>query len=259
MNYQYLIFEQKDNALIITLNRPEALNAINTHLMKELNNFFNRDIDNYRIKGIIIQGSGEKAFAAGADIKEFEGLSAAQAEIMSTYGQETYFAIEKCKIPVIAVIKGFALGGGCELAMACHLRVGGPKARFGQPEVNLGLPPGYGATQRLVQLIGRSKALEMLLTTDMVDVTEAYRLGLVNYIANENEELSLALKIVEKLATKSPIGIQKVIECVNAYSDKEKDGYYAEAAAFGVCAGTEDFKEGALAFVEKRKPIFNGK
>ncbi|MCB0592707.1 MAG: enoyl-CoA hydratase/isomerase family protein, partial [Phaeodactylibacter sp.] len=199
------------------------------------------------------------AFVAGADIKEFLALDAAQGQAMAQRGHNIFFSIERFPKPVIAAVNGFALGGGCELAMACHLRVATENARFGQPEVNLGLIPGYGGTQRLIQYIGKSKAIELLMTADMIGAEEAYRLGLVNYVVPPGEETAKAAELIAKIASKGPVAIAKVIESVNAYFQYNEDGFACEVQAFGVATGTEDFREGAAAFIEKRKPDFKGK
>lgn len=210
------------------------------------------------LKGVVITGAGEKAFVAGADITEFQGLNPQQGRELAQRGQDTFYLIEHFKRPVVAAVNGFALGGGCELAMACHLRIAGEKARFGQPEVNLGLIPGYGGTQRLVQYIGKSKAMEYLMTAEMIGAADALQLGLVNYVVPAGEEVSKAKELIEKIAQKAPVAITKIIKTVNAYYTAETDGFIAEINAFGECCATEDFHEGAAAFVEKRKAVFKG-
>jgi enoyl-CoA hydratase len=243
---------------LITIERPEALNAINRAVMDGLGDFFRSHRGDAAIKGAIITGSGEKAFAAGADIKEFASLTEEEGSALSKKGQDVYFAIENFHAPVIAAVNGFALGGGCELAMACHMRVAGEKAKFGQPEVNLGLLPGYGATQRLVHYIGKPKAIELLLTADMIDAVEAHRLGLVNQVTEQGKEVEAARAILAKIAAKAPIAVDYILQCVNA-SDEGKAGYVLEHQLFGKCLITEDAREGAAAFVEKRKAEFKGK
>ncbi|MCC7245705.1 MAG: enoyl-CoA hydratase/isomerase family protein [Saprospiraceae bacterium] len=259
MQYEILTLEINNGIAILTINREKALNALNRQTFSELEHFFGEaghDIPD--LKGVIITGAGEKAFVAGADITEFAGLSPKEGMALSKRGQDILYLIERFHKPVVAAIKGFALGGGCELAMACHLRIAGEKARFGQPEVNLGLTPGYGGTQRLVQYIGKTKALELLLTADMIGAEEAYRLGLVNAVVAPGEEMAKATELIEKIAAKAPYAVAKVIECVNAFYE-EGDGFWKEVDAFGECCATEDFKEGAAAFVEKRKANFTGK
>jgi enoyl-CoA hydratase len=260
MTYENIKVDFKDNILFLTINREKALNALNGRTMTELHHFFYETApNNTAARGIIITGAGEKAFIAGADIKEFLELDAEKGAEMSRFGQEVFYFIERFPKPVIAAVNGFALGGGCELAMACHIRIAGEKARFGQPEVNLGIIPGYGGTQRLIQLIGKGKATEFLMTGDMIGAEEAHRLGLVNYVVPQGEEVAKAVELIEKIASKAPLAIAKVIECVNAYFDKKVDGFDFEVNEFGKLTNTEDFKEGATAFVERRTPNFKGK
>lgn len=259
MTYENLLITEDNGVLILTINRPQALNALNTQTMLELWQFFSKDAPKRtNVKGVIITGAGEKAFVAGADIKEFLALDTNSGAAMAQRGQDTFFLIERFSKPVIAAVNGFALGGGCELAMACHLRVVGERAKFGQPEVNLGIIPGYGGTQRLVQYIGKTKAMELLMTADMIGAEEAHRLGLVNYIVPAGEEVAKAKELLEKIATKGPIAIAKIIESVNAYFDEKQDGFAREVTEFGNTTGTEDFREGASAFIEKRKANFKG-
>ncbi len=259
MTYENLILTEDDGILIVTINRPQALNALNNQTMQELQQFFGEDAPNrIGVKGIILTGAGDRAFVAGADIKEFMGLDAETGAKMSQRGQDVFFLIERFSKPVIAAVNGFALGGGCELAMACHIRVASEKAKFGQPEVNLGIIPGYGGTQRLIQHIGKGKALELMMTGDMMAATEAYQRGLVNHVVPEGEEVAMAKGMIEKIATKGPVAIAKVIETVNAYFDKQQDGFKREVQEFGNTVGTEDAKEGASAFMEKRKANFKG-
>jgi enoyl-CoA hydratase len=250
----------QDSTLTITIDRPESLNAINTDVMNELAKVINETAKNPKIRGIIITGSGEKAFVAGADIKELASLNKDQAFALAQHGLKTFKAIEDCPKPVIAVVNGFALGGGCELAMACHMRIATENARFGQPEVNLGIIPGYGGTQRLTQLIGRGKALELLLTADMVSAADAKTLGLVNHVvATKQEALDLANKILSKIISKAPIAVENIIKSVNAGFSFENGGYAAESNYFAECSTTEDFKEGTTAFMAKRPANFQGR
>jgi len=211
------------------------------------------------LKGVIITGAGEKAFVAGADIKEFSDFKGDDAENVSARGQMIFDLIEKFPKPVIAAVNGFALGGGCELAMACHMRIASERARFGQPEVNLGIVPGYGGTQRLPQLIGRGRALEYLMTGDMINAQEAYRIGLANHVVPHGEEVKKAKEIITKIGTKAPLAVAGVIDCVDIHYSGVMDGMRYEAHKFGEVSKTEDFKEGAGAFVERRKATFKGK
>ena len=260
MTYENLQISIEDGIAIITINREKALNALNRKTMSELRYFFETEgADRTDISGVIITGAGEKAFVAGADITEFQGLNAAQGKELSQYGQDVFELIEEFKKPVVAAVNGFALGGGCELAMACHLRIAGAKARFGQPEVNLGLIPGYGGTQRLIQYIGKTKATELMMTADMISATDALQLGLVNYVVPVGDEVAKAKELLNKIATKAPGAIAKIIKTVNAYFAAETDGFASEVSAFGECCATEDFREGAAAFVEKRAANFKGK
>lgn len=258
--YENLHINLTDGIAVVTISREKALNALNTRTMLELQRFFEQDGPQIPgLKGVVLTGAGEKAFVAGADITEFNGLDAAEGAAFAQRGQDIFFRIERFHRPVVAAVNGFALGGGCELAMACHLRVAGEKARFGQPEVNLGLIPGYGGTQRLVQYIGKGKALELLMTADMIGAEEAHRLGLANYVVPAGEEVNKAKELIEKIAAKAPIAISKIIESVNAYYEPTTDGFAKEVDAFGQCCATDDFREGASAFVEKRKAEFQGR
>ena len=260
MDYQNILVEDDNGIIVLTINREKALNALNQQTMSELKSFFEKDYEELpQIKGVIITGMGPKAFVAGADITEFIGLTNT-GEQMAQRGQDIFLMIERFHRPVIAAVNGFALGGGCELAMACHIRIASPNARFGQPEVNLGIIPGYGGTQRLVQYIGKGRALELLMTADMIDATEGYRMGMVNHVVDEGQTVAKAKEIIEKIATKAPVAIQKIIECVNAFFDPGGDaGFFREVVEFGKTSKSSDFKEGANAFVEKRKANFKGK
>lgn len=259
MDYKNILIEEENGIVVVTINRPKALNALNSETIKEIGHYFGEVAPTQKdIKGVIITGAGEKAFVAGADIKEFLGIDAKRGAEISRFGQEAFFKIERLNKPVIAAVNGFALGGGCELAMACHMRIAGAKARFGQPEVNLGLIPGFGASQRLVQYIGKGKALELLLTADMIGAEEAERLGLVNKVVEVGTEVEAAKAMLKKIVTKGPLAVAKTIECVNAYFEEGVDGFEKEIEGFGFSTGTKDFVEGATAFVEKRKAEFKG-
>lgn len=260
MTYENLLIQEEQGIITITINREKALNALNKQTMLELKQFFEEDGNNRgNLIGVILTGAGNRSFVAGADIKEFLGMDTNGGAELAQRGHEIFFSIERFHRPVIAAVNGFALGGGCELAMACHMRIAGEKAKFGQPEVNLGLIPGYGGTQRLIQYIGKSKAMELLMTGDMLDAQEAYRLGLVNYVVPPGAEVAKAKELLRKIAAKGPIAISKIIASVNAYFQYDEDGFAREVKEFGNTTGTEDFQEGAAAFIEKRKANFKGK
>ena len=254
-----LLTENIDGILTITINRPKSLNALNKLTIQEIGAAIKEVYNNQEIKGAILIGAGDKAFVAGADISEFTSLSQEDAKALSKAGHDIFNAIENCPKPVIACVNGFALGGGCELAMACHMRIASPNARFGQPEVNLGIIPGYGGTQRLIQLIGRGRAYELLTTANMIDAEQAKEWGLVNYVEIHDDLIVKASAVINKIAKKAPLAIAKTVKCINAYFDKNKDGFKAEIDEFAACAATADFKEGASAFLEKRKANFKGK
>lgn len=259
VTYQNLLVNVDNGVALVTINREKALNALNSQTILELKSFFETDAHAIEgLKGVIITGAGEKAFVAGADITEFQHLSAEQGRELAQRGQDVFFLIERFPKPVIAAVNGFALGGGCELAMACHLRIAGEKAKFGQPEVNLGLIPGYGGTQRLVHCIGKTKAMELLMTADIINAGDSYHLGLVNHVVPSGLEVAKATEIIEKIAEKAPFAIAKVIQAVNACFEDGKNGFAEEVNFFGECCDTTDFREGATAFIEKRKPNFTG-
>jgi enoyl-CoA hydratase len=248
----------EDRVAVLTICRPKALNALNQEVLSELYQFFTKDISTCDIMGVIITGDGEKSFVAGADISEFMEVKPGDS-MGAERGHEVFNAIENCHLPVIAAVNGYALGGGCELAMACHIRVASKNALFGTPEVNLGIIPGYGGTQRLVQLIGKGKALELMMTTDMINADEAYRLGLANHVTEAGDEINKAKELLNKIAKKAPLAISKVIDSVNAYFDKGRNGYQTEMDNFKFLSSTDDFREGAGAFLEKRKASFQSK
>lgn len=258
MSYTNLLVEEQDGILHVTINRPKALNALNQVTMGEIAALFGKDYANRKdLKGVLLTGSGDRAFVAGADIKEFIGVAAeGSGQEMAQKGQDVFFLIERFHRPVVALINGFALGGGCELAMSCHLRIATESARFGQPEVNLGIIPGYGGTQRLNQIIGKGKAMEMTLTGNMIDAAEAHRIGLVNYTLPAEGARAKALELLTTIGTKGPVAIEESIKAINAYY--ATSDFAEEAAAFGRTSQTKDFAEGAAAFVEKRKADFKG-
>ena len=214
---------------------------------------------NADIKAVILTGAGQKGFVAGADISEFVGLNSGEGMELARRGQEIFFRFENCSKPIVAAVNGFALGGGCELAMACHFRIAAENAKFGQPEVNLGLIPGYGGTQRLVQLIGKGRALELLMTGGMIDAPTALQYGLVNYVVPQEELLPKAISLLQTITAKAPLAISHCIKSANAVFDHSKNGYEVELEAFGDCFDTADMKEGTAAFLEKRKANFTGK
>ena len=245
--------------LIVTISRPESMNALNAEVLNGLREITQEAYQNKTVKGIILTGEGDKAFVAGADIKELSLLNKEQALVLAQKGQILFKQLEDSPKPIIAAINGFALGGGCELAMACHIRIATENAKFGQPEVNLGIIPGYGGTQRLTQLVGRGKALELIMTADFISAQEAKAIGLVNHVvANREELMELAMKMMTKILSKSPVAIEQVIKSVNASFTGEEIGYKTEAESFATCAASEDFKEGTTAFMEKRKANFKG-
>jgi enoyl-CoA hydratase len=258
MNYNHLILEPKESILYVTISRPKFLNALNREVFSELEEMITYSINNKEIKGIIITGSGDKAFVAGADIKEFMNFSKEQAMELAANGQRIFQLFEDSPKPIIAAVNGFALGGGCELAMACHLRVASVNASFAQPEVALGVTPGYAGTQRLVQLIGKTKALEFLISGEKFSAQTAKELGLVNYICEQEVLLTVATDLMKKILKNSTSAIAGVIRCVNSFYNKTLNGYHKEVEEFGKCFETVDFKEGTTAFVEKRKPDFRG-
>jgi enoyl-CoA hydratase len=259
MQYQTLLTSLENNTLTITINRPDKLNALNKVVMEELNTVTDEVYNNDEIRSVILTGAGPKAFVAGADISEFLGLSVDEGKGLAQKGQKIFKKIEESPKPVVAAVNGFALGGGCELAMACHFRIASTNAKFGQPEVNLGLIPGYGGTQRLTQLIGKGRAIEMIISSNMIDADTALQYGLVNHVVASEELLEKAKSILSVVNTKAPIAVAKSIEAANAVFDETKNGYDVEVKAFGECFGTEDMKEGTTAFLEKRKASFSGR
>ncbi len=259
MNYENIVTERQGKTLIVTLNRPTKLNALNVDTLTEIEEAFQEAYDDPEVGGIILTGSGEKAFAAGADIAEIAELSEMTGRKFAESGQEVFFLIENCPKPVIAAVNGYALGGGCELAMACHMRVATQKAKFGQPEVSLGVIPGYGGTQRLTQLVGKGRSMELILTGDTIDAAEAYRIGLVNHVTETQAEmLERCHQILNKIYTKGPIAVGLAIDCINATLTAD-DGFQTEANNFANCCRTDDFREGTTAFLEKRTADFQNR
>ncbi len=256
--FQNILTKTENAVCTITVNRPDKLNALNAHTIQEIGMAVKDAENDAAVRIIILTGAGEKSFVAGADISEFKGYSLEQAKKLSADGHRVFDGIENCSKPVIAAVNGFCLGGGCELAMACHLRVASDNARFGQPEVKLGLIPGYGGTQRMPRLIGRTKATELLMTTDMINAQEALALGLVNHVVNLDALIPKCLEIAEKIKKQAPLAIGGIIKCVNDYYSN-KNGFQSEIDTFGYCFTTDDSKEGANAFLEKRAADFKGK
>lgn len=258
MAYQNLLSEVKENILYVTINREKALNALNKDTLTELAHVINFAGKTDEVRGVILTGAGEKAFVAGADIKEFSDYSGKQGEELAKLGHEQVFnAIENSPKPFIAAINGFALGGGLELAMACHIRIASDNAKLGLPEVTLGLIPGYGGTQRLTQLVGKGKAIEMITTAGMVTALDAEKIGLVNYVVPQPDLMSKAEEILNLIKMRAPLAVSAAIKSIIAST--KTDGYGVEIEEFGKCFETNDFKEGIAAFIEKRKAIFKGK
>jgi len=258
MDFNNLVLNLESGILTITISRERKLNALNIETIEEISKAFEKVYDENEIKGVIITGAGAKAFVAGADIQEIADLNNMNGRKFAERGQEVFATIENCPKPVIAAVNGFALGGGCELAMACHIRVASENAKFGQPEVNLGIIPGYGGTQRLTQLVGKGRAFELILTGDIISAEEAHRMGLVNHLTAPEEVINKANEILKKILSKAAVAVAQSIEAINAVFSTD-DGYQKEANAFGSCLSTEDFAEGTAAFLQKRKPIFTGK
>lgn len=258
--YQTILTDVQNGIMTITINRPDKMNALNKDVISDLGKALEEVYENDEIKSAIITGAGAKAFVAGADISEFTDLDSTGGSALGQRGADLVFnKIENCPKPIIAAVNGFALGGGCELAMACHFRIASENARFGQPEVNLGLIPGYGGTQRLVQLIGKGKAMELLITADMIKADEAKTLGLVNHVVTAEELLPKAVEILTKIGTKAPVAVSKIIALVNQAATVSHEGFANEIKEFGACFDTEDKKEGTTAFLEKRAANFIGK
>lgn len=260
MNFENILVDQNDGLATITINRPKKLNALNRATIEELNSVLCQLENDNNTKVIIITGSGDKAFVAGADISEFAHFSVEDGGRLAAKGQKLLFdLVANFPKPVIAAVNGFALGGGLELAMSCHFRVASDNARMGLPEVSLGVIPGYGGTQRLPQLVGKGKAMEIIMTAGMISADEALSCGLVNHVTTQEELLSLAQKIAAKIMRNSMVAIEAAIRAVNANYEDGVNGFEVEIDAFGNAFGTEDFKEGTTAFLEKRKPDFPGK
>ncbi|HEX7335952.1 MAG TPA: enoyl-CoA hydratase-related protein [Gemmatimonadales bacterium] len=254
-----LLFELADGIARITINRPDKLNALNATVIAELGDAVTRVETDAAVRGVILTGAGHKAFVAGADITELAEQTPLDGKARSLLGQQVFRRLERCGKPVIAAVNGFALGGGCELAMACHIRIAAESAKFGQPEVKLGIGPGYGGTARLPRLVGRGRALELLLTGSMIDAAEAYRIGLVNRVVPADRLLPESEALARAILENGPLSIQACLEAVDAGLDTSLDqALLLEANHFGLLSATSDMKEGTKAFVEKRKPVFKG-
>ncbi|HMN49944.1 MAG TPA: enoyl-CoA hydratase-related protein [Ignavibacteriaceae bacterium] len=260
MEYKNLLIDIKDGIAIITVNRPDKLNALNHNTLIELHSAFEELKTNQEVYVVILTGSGEKAFVAGADISELNKLDMLEAKKFAEFGQSVFSLIENFDKPVIAAVNGFALGGGCELALSCHIRLASENAKFGQPEVNLGIIPGYGGTQRLTRLINSGRAMEMILTGDMIDAFEANKIGLVNKVYPLSDLMSKAWEMAVKISGKGQQAIRFAVKAINIVDEvSSAQGQNFEASLFALCCGTEDFKEGTSAFLEKRKPSFKNK
>jgi enoyl-CoA hydratase len=260
MNFENLLIVIENGIGQITINRPSKLNALNKATIEELHNAFENLENSNDVRVIIVTGEGEKAFVAGADISEFANFSVEEGAQLAAQGQELLFDfVENLKTPVVAAVNGFALGGGLELAMSCHFRVASDNAKMGLPEVSLGVIPGYGGTQRLPQLIGKGRAMELIMTAGMIDAETAKTYGLVNHVVPQTELIEFTKSIATKIMKNSPMAIGKAIKAINANYKDGINGFETEIRNFGKCFGTEDFKEGTTAFLEKRKATFSGK
>jgi enoyl-CoA hydratase/carnithine racemase len=255
-----VLYEKKDSIAYVTLNRPKVLNALNTPTWKDLRTVFEDSRDDAAVRGVILTGAGDKAFIAGADISELAEVTAVEAEKSSSFGQAVLNLIENLGKPVVAAINGFALGGGCETAMACTVRVASENAKFGQPEVTLGLIPGGGGTQRLPRLVGKGRALQLILSGEMINAQEAYRIGLVNEVVQAGALIKRAEAILKKISSNAPFAVTYALEATNrGMETSQSEGLALEASYFGLCAATEDKEEGTSAFLEKRVPRFQGR
>ncbi len=260
MNYETLLLEKRDGIAFVTINRPEKLNALNQKVMKELRACFEQIRDDRETKAVIVTGAGEKSFVAGADINELAVETPVSGRVTSLAGQRTLDLIENLGKPVIAAVNGYALGGGCELAMACTLRIASENARFGQPEVKLGIIPGYAGTQRLARLVGKGRAMELVLTGDPINAQEAYRIGLVNQVVPQKDLPATAESVARKIMANGPLAVRFAMEAVNhGLEMSEAEGQFLEATLFGLCCSTEDKNEGTRAFLEKRPAKFVGR
>ena len=260
LKLENVLYEKRNGLAYVTVNRPKVLNALNTPTWSDIRTAFEDARDDVAVRGVILTGAGNKAFIAGADISELSKATALDAERASRFGQEVLDLIENLGKPVIAAVNGFALGGGCETAMACTIRIAVDTAKFGQPEVTLGLVPGGGGTQRLPRLVGKGRALQLILSAEMISAQEAYRIGLVNEIVPAADLLTRAEAILKKIASNAPMAVKFALTAVNKGLETSQDeGLLLEASYFGLCAATEDKNEGTTAFLEKRVPRFSGR
>ena len=259
MNLTALLYAVNDGIATITINRPDKLNALNGTVMTELSQAFKAAATDESVGGVLLTGAGPKSFVAGADITQFKTLSARTAYGFAQQGQAVFDQIEQMTKPVVAAVNGYALGGGCELAMACHMRVASTKARFGQPEVNLGLIPGYGGTQRLPRLVGKGRAIELILAADPIPAQRAYEIGLVNHVVEPDELIATAERLLQKIISKAPIAVAMALRAIQASEQPLAEGQALEATLFGLCCDSDDFTEGVSAFLERRSPSFQGK
>jgi enoyl-CoA hydratase/carnithine racemase len=260
LKLENVLYEKKGSTAYVTLNRPKVMNALNARTISELKSVFEDARDDSAIRGVIFTGAGDKAFAAGADIGEMAADTPITAEEKTRAGQAVTTLIENLGKPVIAAVNGFALGGGCELSMACTFRLASETAKFGQPEVKVGIMPGYGGTQRLARLVGKGRALKLILTAEVIDAAEAYRIGLVNEVVPLSGLIARAETILQQIYANAPVGVKFSIEAVNRGLETNlEEGLFLEASLFAICTGTEDKKEGTSAFLEKRAPQFQGK
>jgi enoyl-CoA hydratase/carnithine racemase len=260
LTLENVLYEKRSGIAYVTLNRPKVLNALNTPTWKDLKRAFEDARDDAAVRGVILTGAGDKAFIAGADISELAHVTAVEAEKSSSYGQGVLNLIENLGKPVVAAVNGFALGGGCETAMACTIRIASEKAKFGQPEVTLGLIPGGGGTQRLPRLVGKGRALQLVLSGEMINAQEAYRIGLVNEVVSASELITRSEVILKKIFSNAPIAVKYALEAANKGMETSlSEGLALEASYFGLCAATEDKKEGTSAFLAKRAPQFHGR
>src|SRR5271170_4107866 len=260
LSLETVLYEKKGAIAYVIVNRPKVLNALNHQTWADLRTAFEGAQGDTEVRGVILSGAGDKAFIAGADISELAHITAVEAERSSSFGQAVLNLIENLGKPVIAAVNGFALGGGCETAMACTIRIAAENAKFGQPEVKLGLPPGGGGTQRLPRLVGKGRALQLILSGEMINAAEAYRIGLVNEIVPATDLIARAEAVLKQIAANAPIAIKFALEVTNkGLETSQSEGLLLEASYFGLCAATEDKKEGTSAFLEKRAPQFRGR